>query len=318
MSEINCKYVCSRGIMKSCDVYPSHPISSIRQVYPHNWSDLESGKTIYINTSAIPYFTAVCLPQIPTKVKFVLVSGDADETAPNDIFTSSTEFLKFIEDERMLHWFSQNAVANHHKLTRIPIGMDYHTLASGTPHWWGPTSTPETQEQLLVAISKKGKSPMERKTLIYCNFHFQMNTTHSYDRHEALKELPPALLHLELQPQQRMKSWMTQTTCAFVASPHGGGYDCHRTWEALALGCIPVVKTSKIDYLYKDLPVLIVNKWSDVNIKLLEETKQKFNDSFKQIDKLHLSYWTDIINSKKNTIIAQDVPADYLPSTTDK
>jgi hypothetical protein len=31
---------------------------------------------------------------------------------------------------------------------------------------------------------------------------------------------------------------------AFVASPYGGGPDCHRTWEALILGCIPIVKSS--------------------------------------------------------------------------
>ena len=65
-AENNCKHVCSRGIMKSCDIYPQQPISSIRQVYPFNWSALESGKTVYINTSAIPYFVAKCLPEMAT------------------------------------------------------------------------------------------------------------------------------------------------------------------------------------------------------------------------------------------------------------
>jgi hypothetical protein len=303
MLEAGCKFVCSRGILKSCDIYPSNPISSTRQVYNYNWSNLESGKTVYINTSAIPYFHQSCFPQIPHSIKFILVTGDADETTPTDLFKSHDDFLKFIEDPRIIHWFSQNAVAEHPKLTRIPIGMDYHTLASGQPHWWGPASSPANQEGLLEAISKKGKPLAERKTQVYCNFHFQMNTKHAYDRHEALKELPPKLLHLELQPQVRMKSWLTQTSCAFVASPHGGGYDCHRTWEALALGCIPIVKTSKIDYLYKDLPVLIVNKWSDLNEKLLEATKNKYKDAIQQeYPKLTLSYWMNLINSSKESL----------------
>lgn len=303
MSENSCKYVCSRGIMKSCNIYPPNPVSSIRQVYQYNWHSLESGKTIYINTSAIPYFAAVCLPQIPLDIRFVLVSGDADETTPNDLFPSHADFLKFIEDARIIHWFSQNAVAEHPKLTQIPIGIDYHTLASGTQHWWGPASTPIQQEQLLQAIAKKAKPLQERKNIIYCNFHFQMNTTHAYDRREALKELPPKLLHLELQPQPRMKSWMTQSGCAFVASPHGGGYDCHRTWEALALGCIPIVKTSKLDSIYADLPVLIVNKWSDVNEKLLQKTKEKYASAFQEnsINKLHLNYWINLINSSASS-----------------
>ena len=43
----------------------------------------------------------------------------------------------------------------------------------------------------------------------------------------------------------------------FILSPPGAGFDCHRTWEALYLGAIPIVKTSSLDPLYKDLPVVI-------------------------------------------------------------
>jgi hypothetical protein len=51
---------------------------------------------------------------------------------------------------------------------------------------------------------------------------------------------------------------------AFVASPHGNGLDCHRTWEALALGCIPIVKRSPIDKVFQGLPVWIVGSWKEV------------------------------------------------------
>jgi hypothetical protein len=295
-AENNCKYICSRGIMKSCDIYPQQPISSIRQVYQFNWQSLQSGKTVYINTSAIPHFADTCLHQIPVDVRFVLVSGDADETAPNDLFKSDDEFLKFIEDARIIHWFSQNGVRSHPKFTRMPIGLDYHTLASGRPHWWGPVSTPIQQEELLEAIAKTAKV---RKPLIYCNFHFNLTTPHSYDRRDALKKIPPKLLHMEAQPQPRMNSWTTQATCAFVASPYGGGFDCHRTWEALALGCIPIVKSCGLDPLYEKLPVLIVKRWSDINGRLLEDTKKKFKDSFNNIEKLRLEYWINLINSYK-------------------
>ena len=33
---------------------------------------------------------------------------------------------------------------------------------------------------------------------------------------------------------------------AFVASPPGNGFDCHRTWEALILGCIVIVQNSSV------------------------------------------------------------------------
>jgi hypothetical protein len=37
-----------------------------------------------------------------------------------------------------------------------------------------------------------------------------------------------------------------------------------------------VVKTSCLDVLYKDLPVVIVNEWSDVNMDLLTAASADF------------------------------------------
>ena len=51
----------------------------------------------------------------------------------------------------------------------------------------------------------------------------------------------------------------------FVASPWGGGLDCHRTYEALAMGAIPIVRSSgPLDASFAAQPVLIVDDWADV------------------------------------------------------
>src|ERR1700722_11865528 len=68
----------------------------------------------------------------------------------------------------------------------------------------------------------------------------------------------------------------------FVLSPQGNGLDCHRTWEALYMGCIPIVKNSLLNDLYEDLPVVIVDDWAEVteeflNAKWLEIQSKKFN-----------------------------------------
>ena len=47
----------------------------------------------------------------------------------------------------------------------------------------------------------------------------------------------------------------------FILSPPGAGEDTHRTWEALYVGCIPIVKSSLLNSLYEDLPVVIVDDW---------------------------------------------------------
>ena len=65
--------------------------------------------------------------------------------------------------------------------------------------------------------------------------------------------------------------------------------DCHRTWEALVLGCVPIVKRNAVEGLFADLPVLIVDDWGEVNLKsmqayaaLLPEKKFNFSSLFRE------------------------------------
>ena len=81
----------------------------------------------------------------------------------------------------------------------------------------------------------------------------------------------------------------------YVISPHGNGLDCHRTWEALVLGCIPIMKSSPLDPLFEGLPVLIVKEWSDIRQELLDN----FQGNNSNLEKLELSYWIQEFNKYK-------------------
>jgi hypothetical protein len=63
------------------------------------------------------------------------------------------------------------------------------------------------------------------------------------------------------------------------------------------------VKTSVLDRLYEDLPVLIVEEWSDVTKELLVNTIKEFKEKHQanefNYDKLSLKYWVDQIDSYK-------------------
>ena len=78
---------------------------------------------------------------------------------------------------------------------------------------------------------------------------------------------------------------------AFVLSPHGNGLDCHRTWEALCLGCIPIIKTSGLDQLFEGLPVWIVQDWTDVTETNMRSKIEEFRNRTFQYEKLTLGYW---------------------------
>ena len=158
MSEAKCQIVSSRGLMKSCDIYPADPISSIRRCYEYSWSTLKARSIVYVNSSAIPDFIKRALPKI--RVPFVLVSGDCDETVPYDLFPNEEALQTFLKDNRLLAWFAQNMVLHSTKTFQIPIGLDYHTLSEHKGHSWGPQQSPAEQEQARghLAVAKQRRT----------------------------------------------------------------------------------------------------------------------------------------------------------------
>lgn len=295
-TELDCKYVCSRGLMKACDYHSNMPISSVCQVVGYDFTNLTDKSTIYICGNAIPHFLSI-LPHI--RHSFILVSGDCDETMPDDRFQTVEQFHSFINDPRIIHWFCQNWVGDHPKVSILPIGMDYHTMSSRNTDW-GLQLDPKSQENLLKSIPRKEFH--QRKMMCYSNFHFFTTTRYGYDRLDAIKQIDRKLVFYEPHKIERIQTWKNQSEYAFVISPHGNGLDCHRTWEALCLGCIPIVKTSKIDGLYNELPVLIVKEWSDITLELLEKTVQEFKYKIFNYERLTLRYWIDKINRYKGVV----------------
>jgi hypothetical protein len=111
----------------------------------------------------------------------------------------------------------------------------------------------------------------------YANFQF--STYHQTDsrlfgdpRRVAKDELTnnPAVEWAKSRTTER-EFWETLQAFAFVISPMGHGFDCHRTWEALWMSSVPIVKTGPIDALYSSLPVVIVESWSQITESKLKE-----------------------------------------------
>ena len=81
----------------------------------------------------------------------------------------------------------------------------------------------------------------------------------------------------------------------FVICPEGNGIDTHRMWEALYLRTIPIIKKNMISNFIKKakIPVLILNKWSDLS-KFDEKQLRKFYFSKKKLFNnryLFQDYW---------------------------
>lgn len=298
------EFVGSRGIMKSCHIFSQTPVSSIRHLInypkfhvPNGPDGLPKRPLIYICSSAIPDFISRYLGRITTP--FILVSGDCDESIPIDIFRTPDELMNFLNYPMLVHWYCQNWVGGiHPKVSQIPIGLDYHTMAN-RPIYWGVMTSPLNQEELLKKVRESSKSFWLREIKCYANFHFLMNTKYGADRRDAVASIPRELVFYEDKQKPRVINWINQVQYTFVISPHGNGLDCHRTWEALTLGCIPIVKTSPLDPLFEHLPVLIVKSWSSITRELLETITHEFAEKHRanefKYEKLTLDYWKSII-----------------------
>lgn len=81
-------------------------------------------------------------------------------------------------------------------------------------------------------------------------------------------------------------------TC-FVISPPGNGVDCHRTWEAIYLGAVPVVLRGYLAPSFAAaLPILEVDDYAEFLQFSDDELLEIFNcQRQKPMDKAYLNYW---------------------------
>ena len=110
-------------------------------------------------------------------------------------------------------------------------------------------------------------------------------------------------------PCNRYDTWGAYSQHVFVASPRGNGLDTIRTWEALMMGWIVIVRrlsdtpaaTTVMEELYADLPVVIIDQWSDITRDFLDHILSEYSQRTFRYDKLTMKYWIERIESSFDT-----------------
>ncbi len=88
--------------------------------------------------------------------------------------------------------------------------------------------------------------------------------------------------------------WNALLDHKFIISPEGNGIDCHRHYEALMAGCIPIVEDNpRIREKYAGCPILYTNTYSDINNKYLEKKYAEMVDQTYDFSCLFLSHYTE-------------------------
>jgi len=79
----------------------------------------------------------------------------------------------------------------------------------------------------------------------------------------------------------------------FVVSPEGNGMDCHRHYEALVAGCIPIMEDSLLArQKYGRLPVLWTQDYSEITSEYLETVYEKMQGQVYDFSTLFLSSYS--------------------------
>ena len=86
----------------------------------------------------------------------------------------------------------------------------------------------------------------------------------------------------------------------FIVSPEGSGMECHRTWESLWMGSIPIeIKNINNQILYKDLPILLIDSWDQCTEEFLNKEYERIKLGTWCIEKLNFEYWKNLILNEK-------------------
>lgn len=297
-----CKYVSIRGIAGLCDKKPNRDILSDQDNFDlTDYNNIEDYDTVFVPTLDLKRFLNEVF-YVQNK-KIILVTGCCVKSVPIEICKlQNIDRMRLLTSPNLIHWFTQNCDKPSKKVSSIPLGIDFHTLNRGD-HKWGLQSCPQNQEKQLISLIPSEHDYGLKANELYSNFHFvrdrynDRKTCIEYiQKHDSIKNM----VYFENEYTTREHAWVKHKAFAFCLSPLGMGLDCHRTWEAMVLKSIPIVRTSSLKPMLEHLPVIQVNSWNELTQELLERYYKQFASFINtNTASLELSYWMDEILSKK-------------------
>ncbi|MFA4942876.1 MAG: hypothetical protein WC564_04535 [Patescibacteria group bacterium] len=266
----------------------THPLSipylsgdNLRSLAKHQYDNIDSrflpelvidNDLVFVASPMIKYFLESIHPQI--QARYILITHNGDENIDE-------HYLKYIDD-RIIKWFAQNANVYHPKLFPLPIGLENLSYYNNG---------------IINYFSQERKKTRPKKDRILFGFNIATNR----------EERSPAFTCLSKNDQaDQIIGWPTPrkylkllSGYRFVASPPGNGLDCIRTWEALYVRTIPIVKRSYLtEYFFNlGLPLWIIDDWHELDNLSREQIAKKYCELWSGFDDqiLFFDYWKDKI-----------------------
>ena len=205
------------------------------------------------------------------QMKFIIFTNLEDTPTDQYIFSSIPENVLCVS--------AVNALAHGGKVIPAPYGVQRKMSRLDT-----------RIDQLKNAMGKNLDPPLQ----FYIN-----HNDNSHPERVGLKDLFRNWATVEEQRVDYTNFLLNLARHKFVLCPRGNAIDCHRNWEVLYMKRVPVMKRdSYLEELFKNYPVLFVDKYSDITKDLLLENEHLFEQAQKMdLTRLTLrGFFDNIIN----------------------
>ena len=199
------------------------------------------------------------------------------------------KYLKYLEDDRILAWFTIHPIAiEHERVIPLPLGVVQHKKNHDRQK--------QTHENFMKLRARN------KEKLLYMNFtewHMPFRT-----RIRKIFEDKPFCTYAK---RCSFEKFMTDLAShKFAVSPPGLGPDCYRVWECVMVGTIPIVEHSYLDYLYEGLPVLFIDDWEEVTEEFLNRKYREMTAKIYSQKTLSMEHWVDVIDSVRKKFWPSD------------
>jgi len=212
-----------------------------------------------------------------------LIMGHSDRiTRPIDVLYANLLGYRSIS--------SSNLKSRSRSVNHLPLGVTNYTNESPHHAIFG-------NNQHFIEASKSVKFPKKYDGNIFANFSVYTNAkVRNYCARQIVKG-GHVLERSTFTNTGRISYLANLRKYSFVACPEGNGPDTHRLWETLYMGGTPIVtKNSAIEPLVRDLPVLVIEDWKEIQDRaFMEQAWFQIRNMKLNYEKLHISYWLNEI-----------------------
>lgn len=242
-------------------------------------TDIKKNNVVFVSSYLLDDFAKDVLSNV--QEKFILITHQGDTNILNE-----DKYKSIADNKNVIHWFCQNCLLEHKKVTPLPIGLEDR---------WKHNAGAIKDFKNKRLINK----PKENKILM--GFSINTNPDARFKCYRALwNDKKTRELYLANNAHVYRKQLAKHM---FVASPAGNGLDCHRTWEAMYLKVIPLVEDNYMHRYFKNLglPLYLVDDWN----KLRQLTTEDLTNIYQEIisnsnfEPLKLNYWINQIDKYK-------------------